>query len=290
MLSTVWLGVAAHLSAQLVVMPGADDAPLRDAAHEAGIVVIDDAVVRENLALLGDTGCAAAETRCLARLAMVSDALATLAAIPVDGDDDRRDAVIVTAAGERRRVQSTITALSDDVAFALAAPAGARLRLRLDGPDHDQTTFFVDDETVPAAAAGVMVRPGEHRVQAQQGTRVARAVVVVAAGESVWLTFTPRDLAPGPASTPPTTTDNVDHDDIGLMIGAGLAVGGTAAALGMLGLAGAAVAAAEASDVQTTRAAEAATANAWSVGAGVALAVAVAGAGLTVWSLAHGDP
>ena len=66
---TVLLDVAMRLGAFVVVMPGADDAPLLEAATRAGIAVVDAAVVRENLALLSDAGCAAAETRCLARLA-----------------------------------------------------------------------------------------------------------------------------------------------------------------------------------------------------------------------------
>ena len=292
---TVLLDVAMRLGASLVVMPGADDAPLLEAATRAGIAVVDAAVVRENLALLGDAGCAAAETRCLARLAVVLDARATLAAVPVDGDDNRRDAVVVTAAGERRRVQSTAVTLADDVSFALTAPAGARLRLRFPadasgGPAAAPISFVIDDVAVVAAGDGVVVRPGEHRVVARRGEQQARAVVVVEAGESVWVTFSAQDLAPAiqaaaPTSQAVTITDVQSTVTAGAVVGGAIAVVGTATAAGMLGLAGAAVAAAEASDVQTTRAAQADAANLWLVGAGTACAVAVVGAVITVWSL-----
>lgn len=288
MLSTpVWLVVVVGLAAQVVVMPGADDGPLRDAARQAGVAVVDDAVVRENLALLADVGCAAGETRCLARLAMVSDARAALAALPVTTPPERRDAVVVTAAGERRRIQSTVGALESDIGYALAAPAGARLRLHVDDADAGGEVSFLIDDIVVDAADAVVVRPGEHRIVARWGHRVARAMVMVGAGESVWLTFAAHDLAPESAAivSPSTASRAVP---VGAIVGVGVGVVGTAAAAGMLALAGTAVATAEASDVQTTRAAQATAANQWGAGAGVALAVAVMGAGLTVWSLAHG--
>jgi hypothetical protein len=274
------LTLALILTARVVVVPGVADDALLAAARAAGqdVVPIDD--TRAALALVDDPACRAGDARCLARLALIAEADAAVIVTAVD--DIRVDAVVVTAAAERRRVQTVRRKLTEDVARALAPPASARLRLR------GEARFTVDGTDVPGAPAAaddsgdvaLDITVGEHRiVAAKDGHAPAVVILDVAAGESLMLAPSPTPLPPAPTTPAWWTTTAVGFGVAGL---GGVVTGG------MLVMAAVtAVQDAEAATFQNERIAARDAANGYTVGAVVASslgAVAVATAvTMTFW-------
>jgi hypothetical protein len=214
------LTLALVLATRVVVVPGVADDALHAAAHSVGVDVVDDDAARAALALVDDPSCRAGDARCLARLALVAEADAVVVVTTVDGD--RIDAVVVTTAAERRRVQTPRATLVDDVARALAPPAGARLHLR------GEAAFALDDHPVdPAGDHDVDVTPGEHRIVATRAGHATAAVVIdVAAGEALWIAPTLSPLtAPAPSPTTPlwwtATAAAVGTAGVGALVAAG---------------------------------------------------------------------
>jgi hypothetical protein len=186
---------------RVLLVPGALDGPVRERVE-----VVDDAATAAALGLVNDAGCARGEAACLARLAVVAEVDACVVVVDVDGDVV--NAVVVTAAAERRRVQSSRAQFGDDLARALTPPAAARLHVR-----GAFDAVFVDDHAVAVAAAAadsgavdVDVTPGEHRVRAARAAHSDAVVVVdVAAGEALRVAATPAPL-PVQAATPTSST------------------------------------------------------------------------------------
>lgn len=187
---------------RVLLVPGALDGPVRERVE-----VVDDAATAAALALVNDAGCARGEAACLARLAVVAEVDACVVVVDVDGDDV--NAVVVTAAAERRRVQSSRAQFADDLMRALTPPAAARLHVR-----GAFSALFVDDHAVDAVddsgAVDVDVTPGEHRVRAARAAHSDAVIVVdVAAGEALRVVAIPAPL-PAPAATTssaPAATD-----------------------------------------------------------------------------------
>ncbi|MDP2345335.1 MAG: hypothetical protein Q8O67_30605 [Deltaproteobacteria bacterium] len=282
MLSVAFLLLAAP---RVLIVPAAGDELLRAATEAAGLAVVGDEEARAALALVDDPSCARGESACLARAAVVAEASLAVALVR-SGGVDRVDVVVVSAAGERRRVQSQRASLVEDLARALV-PGAARLRWRLEPAD---ALALVDDAAVDGTSIDVL--PGEHHLRASAAGHAGSTVVAtIEAGETLWLDVT---LSALPIERPLVVVAPVIEPPSGspgfMVAGGGAAVVGVAALVvgGVLaGQANGTIADAEAAGFQSDRVRLAAEANAGITGATVAFAiggVALIGAvGLLVW-------
>lgn len=276
----------------------ADDA-VRAAVTAAGHDVVAGADADAAFVL---AGCRAPEPSCLARAALLAEAAVAVAVVDAD------DAVVVSAAGERRRVQSVGDGLAADVLRALAPASTARLRLLIEPRG---AIVDVDGTTSSAPAdGGLDLTPGEHALRIHSdGHADAAIVVVVEAGESLRVAVTLADL---PAPIPPTSTASTASTSLTAPMtktvatppslwwlagaGGGVVVGSGAVIVGgvLSGLASAAIEDAEQTRFQSERQAHADVANRHLAGAGIAYGVGVAAfVGVALCAAAYvlpGDP